>query len=213
MEEFFIGLGAVVVVFLAIILIRTFTFKPKKSVELDDSEVVFDKDEVISNLQELVRFKTISYKNSELEDEKEFEGFINKLPALYPNVFKICEFKRFEDRGILIKWKGKTDKNPAVMMAHYDVVPVNEDAWTVAPFEGVIKNETMYGRGVADTKVTLNGSLTACENLIKSGFVPERDVYFAYSGNEEINGKGGTVGSMAFTREEAEQRLKELQNG
>lgn len=30
---------------------------------------------------------------------------------------------------------------------------------------------------------------------------------------EEINGKGGTVGSMAFTREEAEKRLKELQNG
>lgn len=30
---------------------------------------------------------------------------------------------------------------------------------------------------------------------------------------EEINGKGGTVGSMAFPREEAEKRLKELQNG
>lgn len=28
---------------------------------------------------------------------------------------------------------------------------------------------------------------------------------------EEINGKGGTVGSMSFTREEAEKRLKELQ--
>ena len=76
------------------------------------------------------------------------------------------------------------------MMAHYDVVPVKEDAWSVAPFEGVIKNDAMYGRGVADTKVTLNASLTACENLIKNGFTPERDIYFAYSGNEEINGKG-----------------------
>lgn len=28
---------------------------------------------------------------------------------------------------------------------------------------------------------------------------------------EEINGKGGTVGSMSFTREEAEAKLKELQ--
>ena len=190
MVEFFIGLGGLVVLFLAVILIRTLSFKPKKQVEVDDSEIIYDKDKAVSNLQELVKFKTISYKTSELEDEKEFEGFISKLQELFPNVFKTCEFTRFEDRAILIKWKGKTNKNPAVMMSHYDVVPVNEDAWTVAPFEGVIKDGALYGRGVADTKVTLSASLTASEHLIIEGFTPERDIYFAFSGNEEINGKG-----------------------
>ena len=190
MIEFFIGLGSLVVLFFAVILIRTFTFKPKKQVEIDNNEIVYDKDRAVTNLQELIKFKTISYKNSELEDEKEFEGFIDKLQELFPNVFKNCEFTRFDDRAILIKWKGRTDKNPAVMMSHYDVVPVNEDAWSVAPFEGVIKDGALYGRGVADTKVTLSASLTASEHLIIEGFTPERDIYFAFSGNEEINGKG-----------------------
>ena len=48
-EEFLICLGVLVLGFLLVILIRTFTFKPKKLVELDESEVVFDKEEVISN--------------------------------------------------------------------------------------------------------------------------------------------------------------------
>ena len=190
MDEFFISLGIIVIILLLIIIIRTLNFKPKKPVEIDEEEILYDKDEAVSNLQELVRFKTISYKNPELEDEKEFKGFINKLKKLFPNVYKVCEFTEFKDRAILIKWNGKTNKNPAVMMSHYDVVPVNEEAWTVAPFDGIIKDGALYGRGVVDTKVTLSASLTACENLIKSGFVPERDVYFAFSGNEEINGKG-----------------------
>lgn len=190
MTEFFIGLGCVIFIFFAVIIIRTLTFKPKKSIEIDTQDVVYDKDKAVSNLQELIKFKTISYKNPDLEDEKEFEGFIEKLHELFPSVFKYCEFTRFEDRAILIKWKGKTDKNPAVMMSHYDVVPVNEEAWTVPPFDGIIKDGVLYGRGVADTKVTLSASLTACEYLIVDGFIPERDVYFAFSGNEEINGKG-----------------------
>ncbi len=190
MTEFFIGLGITIFLFLTVIIIRTLSFKPKKSIEIDKEEIIYDKDRAVSNLQELIKFKTISYKNSELEDEKEFEGFIEKLQILFPNVFKTCEFKRFEDRAILIKWNGKYSQNPAVMMSHYDVVPVNEDAWTVAPFEGIIKDGALYGRGVADTKVTLSASLTASEHLIESGFIPEHDVYFAFSGNEEINGKG-----------------------
>ena len=38
-----------------------------------------------------------------------------------------------------VKWKGKTDGAPAIMMAHYDVVPANEDAWELPAFEGLIK--------------------------------------------------------------------------
>ena len=48
----------------------------------------------------------------------------------------------------------------------------------------------MWGRGTLDTKVTFNGVLSAAENLISQGFVPENDIYFAFSGGEEVNGKG-----------------------
>ncbi len=185
-----VSVSVIIFVLLLVILIRTLKFTPNNSTKIIDEEITFDKDKVISNLQELIKFKTVSNKNKSLEDDNEFEGFINALPKLYPNVFKICEVKRFDGRGILIKWKGESSSAPAVMMSHYDVVPVNEDMWSVAPFEGVIKDGALYGRGVADTKVTLNAALTSANNLIEEGFVPKNDIYFAFSGGEEVNGDG-----------------------
>ena len=77
-----------------------------------------------------------------------------------------------------------------MLMAHYDVVPVEEENWDVPPFEAIIKDGAMWGRGTLDTKVTFNGILSAAENLIGQGFTPENDIYFAFSGGEEVNGKG-----------------------
>ncbi len=187
---FGISVLAIILVFLLVIFIRALSFTPKNTTKILDEEIIFDKDKAISNLQELIRFKTISNRNSSLENDKEFNGLIEALPKLYPNVFKKCEVKRFDGRAILIKWTGESSDHPAVMMSHYDVVPVNEDMWTVPPFEGVIKDGALYGRGVADTKVTLNAALTSANNLIEDGFIPKNDIYFAFSGGEEINGEG-----------------------
>jgi len=98
----------------------------------------------------------------------------------------------FPDRGLLFKWPGKSHTSPAVMMAHYDVVPVNEDAWDKPAFEAIIEDGIIWGRGTLDTKVTFNGILSAAEALIGRGFVPENDIYFAFSGGEEISGKGAS---------------------
>ena len=181
---------AILIVLLIVILIRTFTFNPKPYKTFDAENVSFDKESAVKSLQTLLKFKTISNVNSVLEDDNEFEGLIKSLYELYPNVFKLCTIQRFDGRALLIKWQGKNSNNPAVMMSHYDVVPVNEEMWSVPPFEGVIKDGSLWGRGALDTKSTLNASLFACNKLISDGYVPENDVYIAISGGEEINGVG-----------------------
>lgn len=178
--------------FISIILIRTFIFKPKAQPEVLTDTVEFDGDRAIENLCELVRCKTVSYKNRELEDNGEFQKLISKLPYLYPNVFSHCSFTELDDRALLFKWEGKNHANPTILMAHYDVVPVDEKGWDKPPFEAILEDGIIWGRGTLDTKVTFNGVLFSAETLIEEGFVPENDIYFAFSGGEEVNGKGAS---------------------
>ena len=179
-----------VALFLAVLVIRTLNFKPKANAKIFDEEVALENDKIIENLRTLVRFKTVSYRDSKLEDNAEFEGLLNELPKLYPNVYKNCTQTLLDDRGVLILWQGKKHDAPSVMMAHYDVVPVNEEMWDKPPFEAILENGVIWGRGTLDTKVTVNGILSAADKLIADGFTPENDIYFAFSGGEEINGKG-----------------------
>ena len=190
MPYIFIGLGAVLAAFVAVILVRTFTFKPKALPTADESEVSFDKEKAVDDLARLVRCKTISRIDHVGEDDAEFDKLINMLPELYPHVYEKCEFKRFPDRALLYKWEGKSHDAPSVFMAHYDVVPVNEADWQKPPFDGIMEDGVLWGRGTLDTKVTFSGALFAANHHIKNGFVPENDIYLAFSGGEEVNGPG-----------------------
>ena len=181
---------AALLIFVAVILVRTVKFQPKAQPELSTEAVEFDRDKAVSNLAELVKCKTISHADHSLEDDGEFEKLISKLPALYPNVFEKCEFSRLPDRAILFRWPGKSAEEPAVLMAHYDVVPVNEENWDKPAFDAIIEDGVMWGRGTLDTKATFNGALFAADTLIAQGFVPEHDVYLAFSGGEEVNAPG-----------------------
>lgn len=181
---------AVIVLLLAVILVRTALFKPKAQPTVNDEKIEFDTKKTITALQSLIKCKTVSYYDSSLEDEAEFKKLIDLLPTLYPSVFKVCEFNSLPDRALLFKWKGKKAGDPVVLMAHYDVVPVDEQYWEKPPFDGIIEDNVLWGRGSLDTKVTFNGILSAAEHLIEKGFTPENDIYFAFSGGEEVNGNG-----------------------
>ena len=181
---------AALLIFVAVILVRTARFQPKAQPELSTEAVEFDRDKAVSSLAELIKCKTISYTDPSLEDDAEFEKLIAKLPELYPNVFAKCEFTQLPDRALLFRWAGKVAEEPAVLMAHYDVVPVNEENWDKPAFEAIIEDGVMWGRGTLDTKGTFNAALFAADTLIAQGYVPEHDIYFAFSGGEEVNGKG-----------------------
>ncbi len=179
-----------VVLFLAVILIRAAMFKPKPQPEASGETVDFDREAAVSALQALVRCKTVSNVDRSLEDDAEFEKLIDSLHHLYPRVFDVCSVREFPDRALALRWPGRKQGDPTVLMAHYDVVPVEEDKWDKPPFEAIIEDGVMWGRGTLDTKATVNGILSAANHLIGKGFKPEHDIYFAFSGGEEVNGNG-----------------------
>ena len=181
---------AIIALVLAVVLVRALLFRAKPQSFNDNKEIKFNEKEAVEALAELVRCKTVSYYDKSKENDAEFEKLYELLPKLYPNVCRVCEKIELPDRALLFKWAGKSDKEPTVLMAHFDVVPVNEENWEKEPFSAEIENGVMWGRGTLDTKVTMNGILSAAENLLAADFTPENDIYMAFSGGEEVNGEG-----------------------
>ena len=179
---------ALILVFLAIIVARALAFQPKSEPKVENVPFPVDAEKAASHLRQMVRLKTVSSRDDSQVDLKEFEKFQALLKELYPNVYRACEYERVSKHGILLKWSGRSAQSPSVLMAHYDVVPVNEAEWEEPPFEGVIKDGELWGRGTLDTKCTLLGVMEAAESLIERGFVPANDVYFAFGGDEECMG-------------------------
>ncbi len=180
----------IVLLFLAVLVIRALCFKPKAQRPVDESPVTFEQNAAVTALQKLVQCKTVSYNDPALEDDGEFQKLIDLLPGLYPKVFEACSLQKLPGRALLFHWAGKSSEKPAVLMAHYDVVPVREELWDKPPFAGIIEDGVLWGRGTLDTKVTMNGALFAANTLLEQGFTPENDIYFAFSGGEEVNGPG-----------------------
>src|SRR6218665_2476765 len=118
-----------------------------------------------------------------------FEEFVSLIAEQYPLVHEHLSLQRPTDLGLLFHLRGPGDGDPLVLMAHYDVVPVDEsDDWTHPPFDGVIADGIVYGRGALDDKGPLIVVIEAVENLLASGFAPARDVYLSFGGNEETYG-------------------------
>ncbi|MDW7658018.1 MAG: M20/M25/M40 family metallo-hydrolase [Bacillota bacterium] len=180
---------AAIVVLVLVVLLRTLAFRPRPDTPSAVLPVDFDQQKAIDDLQCMIRCATVSSYDASAEDEGEFQKFLALLPDLFPEVHRVCSFEATGRRGLLYGWKGISDANPTVLMAHYDVVPVHAELWEKPPFAGIIESGELWGRGTLDTKATLNGILQAAETLIKQDFVPENDIWFAFGGNEEVEGQ------------------------
>lgn len=189
MTYFWLALAAIVVAFLAVVLIRTLRFKPAVGAPAQPTEASVDEQKAIDDLAAMIRCKTVSYYDESKIDVAEFKKFRDLLKKLYPAIAEKCTYEEIGKSGVLFHLKGKSAEKPSVFMAHYDVVPVNEEGWSKPAFDAIIENGVLWGRGTLDTKCTLLGVMESAETLLKGGFVPENDMYFAFAGDEEVAGE------------------------
>ena len=132
--------------------------------------------------------------------DEPFERFAALLATDYPLVHSRLTLETVTDRGLLYHWKGASAERPVVLMAHYDVVPVEADGWDDDPFAGTIRDGVVWGRGTLDDKGPLLVIIEAVENLLADGFVPVHDVYLSFGGNEETYG-GAAIAIAALFQE------------
>jgi acetylornithine deacetylase/succinyl-diaminopimelate desuccinylase-like protein len=93
----------------------------------------------------------------------------------------------------IARLKGDGSKKPILLAAHADVVGVEREKWSVEPFEGVVKDGYVYGRGAIDFKGGLAVFAQAVMQLAKNKVPLARDVIFLSEADEEGGLSFGTT--------------------
>lgn len=192
---FFLGL---LVLLIAVILIRAAFFRAADEktgpYAVVNNLPAYQLAEAAGRFAELIRCRTIhperAGENRLPDDYSEFVRFRELLEKYYPLIHQQMEWELVNGHSLLYRWPGQNREEPLVLMAHYDVVPAEDEQWTYLPFSGEIIEDQVWGRGTLDTKCTLFGIMEAAEALLKDGFTPKQDLYFAFGHDEETMGAG-----------------------
>ncbi|MDR0386899.1 MAG: M20/M25/M40 family metallo-hydrolase [Treponema sp.] len=126
------------------------------------------------------------------------------LAESYPVFHKTAERRVLSPYSLIYRWPGVEPDaaKPVLILAHYDVVPVEREKWTADPFGAELRDGYVYGRGTLDMKGILTGIMEGAERLCAEGFKPRRDLWFAFGGDEERAGVFGAKRTAAWFAEE-----------
>ena len=213
MKKVALLLLSLVVLLVAYVLIKTFTFKSQQ-LEVAVIDKLQIEDNSVTNLQTALRLKTISFEDPAEFDSSQFHLFNTFLKDEYPLSDSLLNHRIFNEFSHLYEWRGSnTELKPIVLMGHIDVVPIaSPDKWSVEPFGAEIKDGKIWGRGTIDDKFSVIGIMEAVEMLLKEDFQPERTIYLAFGHDEEVGGDFGAVAMVEHLKSkgiEAEYVLDE----
>jgi carboxypeptidase PM20D1 len=149
-------------------------------------------DRAVAKLQALVRIPTVSYRDPALVDAEAFDLLLVELERQFPLLHQGLERTRISTHGLLFRWPGASSERPVVLMAHLDVVPV-EGTWTHPPFDGVVADGRIWGRGTLDDKGCVAAVCEAVETLLEAGHVPAQDLWLSFGCDEEVSGSAAKL--------------------
>jgi len=185
-----LGIPAALVAGLAAVLVGNTLRKGSKQIQPEPMPVSVAAEPVVQALAAAVRIPTVSHADGSIDHEAH-DALHALLEERFPQVHQVLSRERL-GATLLYRWQG-TDPSlpPGVLMAHQDVVPVEDPStWSHPPFSGVIADGYLWGRGTLDDKHNLVTQLAAVEQLVGEGFAPERTIYLAFGHDEEVGGRG-----------------------
>ncbi|MEU0934990.1 M20 family metallopeptidase [Embleya sp. NPDC005971] len=113
-----------------------------------------------------------------------------------------CDTHVFTSRSgrpsVLATHGGGAPGRPTLLInGHVDVVPVAEADWTVPPFDGVVRDGRLIGRGAADMKGGIAAAIEGLRACLDSGVELGADIVFHLVADEETGGTHGTAELVA----------------
>jgi acetylornithine deacetylase len=115
----------------------------------------------------------------------------------YSDIISTQEFNSY--RTNVVGWLGHNPKDAVLCFnGHVDVVPAGA-SWKYGPFEGIVSDGKIYGRGSCDMKAGLAASLFAISALLEAGCydtAPEKPTIMFQSVCGEENGGIGTLSAI-----------------
>jgi len=146
----------------------------KEQIEAYISE---QKAEILSDLQKLISFKTVSEEKHEIE--KSLNWFLQRAEDMGFHVFKTTT----NDVGIVEVGQG--DETLGILV-HLDVVDIGDpDKWSFPPFEGTISEGSIWGRGTMDDKGAAMICLYGMKALVDLGTTFHKKIWLIVGTGEE----------------------------
>jgi len=210
-------LAVAVVILLAVLLVRASMFTldqgplpPAVAIELNEAAA-------IEHFAGALRIPTVTQSAQPQFDPATFDALHHHLRSSYPTVFTTLSTETVNRHTLLLTWKGSDPSlQPALLMAHQDVVPVDAlttGDWTHPPFAGKVADGYIWGRGALDVKMGVVGILEALQQLIADGHSPKRTLYVAFGHDEEIGGEAGAKAVAALLKSRGVQLSWVLDEG
>ncbi|HJN95394.1 MAG TPA: M20/M25/M40 family metallo-hydrolase [Gammaproteobacteria bacterium] len=142
-------------------------------------------DESVAWLQDLIRIDTINPPGNE-----------SRAVDYYARIFEAegIEFETAESapgRGNIWARLEGGDEPALILLQHTDVVPAEEEFWTIDPLSGDIRDGYILGRGARDMKGLGILQLATFLSLHRSGVELNRDIIFLATADEEAGGYFG----------------------
>ena len=160
-----------------------------------------DLPEVARVARDLIRFDTTNYGEGRANGEREAAEYVGaylESLGLTPEFYEPIPRRT----NVTARVPGRNPDKPALVLhGHLDVVPAVAEDWSVDPFEGVVKDGMLWGRGAVDMKDMDAMILTSVGELLRAGEQPERDLILTFFADEE---NGGVEGSQLVVRDRAE---------
>jgi acetylornithine deacetylase/succinyl-diaminopimelate desuccinylase-like protein len=160
-----------------------------------------DLEQTAAIARDLIRFETVNWGGGRSKGETEAAEYVAaKLEALglAPQLFDSEPGRT----SVVARVPGRDPERPAMVLhGHLDVVPADAANWSVDPFEGVIKDGMLWGRGAVDMKDMDAMILTSLGDILSAGELPARELVVAFFADEE---NGGVYGSHFMVDEHPE---------